>query len=126
VSALGSRRLESCDLLNGCVLAVNQPPGSALLERSWRRTPAVPGRWRHEFARTAFRIVAQSGTQGTLPLPLVLGGEEQCQTVKRRAFGDRGWARIQVVTVEASAGALHETVTTALHGSGRPTGGRDG
>jgi glycosyltransferase involved in cell wall biosynthesis len=81
MSPLRSRRPDSCDLLvvsHPCVLPVNQAPYAALRERGWRLTLAVPGRWRHDFARSAFRPMALPGMEGTLlPLPVVLAGRVQ-------------------------------------------------
>jgi glycosyltransferase involved in cell wall biosynthesis len=81
MSTRRSRRLEPCDLLvvsHPCVLAVNQAPYAALRERGWRLKLAVPGRWRHEYARAAFRPAALPGLEGSLlPLPVALAGRVQ-------------------------------------------------
>jgi hypothetical protein len=131
MSTLGSRRPQPCDPMvvsHPCVLPVNQPAHRALRERDWQLALAVPGRWRHEYARTAFRTTALPGMVGSLlPLPVVLAGQVRCRTVERGALAERRRNRIrEMYSVDASAEALPHTPTAVVHGSGRPAGGRDG
>jgi glycosyltransferase involved in cell wall biosynthesis len=81
MSVGGGRHRPGCDLLvvsHPCVLAVNQSVYLALQERGWRLTLAVPNRWRHEYAESAFTPEPLPGLEGSLmPLPVLLPGRVQ-------------------------------------------------
>jgi glycosyltransferase involved in cell wall biosynthesis len=77
----GRERRQACDVLvvsHPCVLPVNQSVYLALQDRGWRLRVAVPSRWRHEYAASAFKAQPLPGFEGDLmPLPVLLAGRVQ-------------------------------------------------
>jgi glycosyltransferase involved in cell wall biosynthesis len=101
--------------------------GRVLVEALWCGVPVVGS----DSGEIPWVVTATGGgrlfPEGDVRQLAKVLGELRSDPVQRQAFAELGRARVQkMFSVDASAEALHRTLTAVVHGSGRPTGGLDG
>jgi glycosyltransferase involved in cell wall biosynthesis len=101
--------------------------GRVLVEALWCGVPVVGS----ESGEIPWVVTATGGgrlfPEGDVRQLANVLGELRGDPVQRRALAERGRARVrEMFSVDASAEALHRTLTAVVHGPDRPAGGRDG